>query len=127
VAKEAKKEIWFYDDIHRALRKAALTAVEFLPVQPTEIPWDGPVLTSQDVLAGSYNVDQRLSAEGLELEKRQGRDALDAVLTAAFNLGMEQGLRYKADNVATDLLCVKTYLAHVQEAFDHLHKRVSRV
>ena len=121
------KEIWFYDDIHKALRKAALQAVVPLKPQPTEIQWDGPLLTMRDLLCGVYNNDERLSAQGLEGTHDRGQDALDAVLMVAFNLGMEQGVRNRVSNVRGDLRSVERHLQNLRHSFAYLQRTVTKI
>jgi len=61
-----------------------------------DIPWNGPDLTLTRLLCCCFNISESLSRESLEYnENDQGRDALAIIVSCAIQLGIEQGIRMK--------------------------------
>lgn len=95
------KKPWNFEDITKSLKKAVKFAYSTRRKNKTkDIPWDGPNLTITRILAGCFNINESLKEENLIYnEENQGRDALDIIISCAVQLGIEQGIRMKMEEL----------------------------
>lgn len=81
-------EPWNFSQMADALRDAHDSLMASNPVV-----WSGPRTTWCEIMAGSPGVPGELSPDSLAYHAERGRDAVDVLIMAAIQLGMEQGAR----------------------------------
>lgn len=66
-----------------------------------DLKWKGTAeLTQSEILCSSPPIAERIKAESLKFEQEdQGRSALDVIVCLALQLGIDQGLRMKAEEI----------------------------
>lgn len=103
------------EDLTTPLRDALKSLYSLRRNKTKEADWTGPEITAVAILATSFNIQERLSEEKLNYDAdNHGRDALDAILTAAIQLGIEQGLRIKCNQNKISLTLLSGYIDQIK-------------
>lgn len=91
-----KQDTWVFSELVDSLRRSVDFSYKLERTnEGKDIPWDGPILTTNILIAGADNIRERLAEqdpEELKFANKQA-DAMDRVLTCAIQLGIEQGFR----------------------------------
>lgn len=112
----SKVKPWDFEELLDALRHALESCYRMERInKDIAVQWKGPELTSHKILATSPGIHKRLSPDSLAWSyEDQGRVAVTEILTAALQLGIEQGWRLLHDG-EPDLHIIELKLRQVQE------------
>lgn len=89
-------DTWALSDLVESLRRSVDFSYELERKNDGEdIPWDGPILTTNRLISGCDNIRERLAEQDTEELKYSNKqpDAMDRILICAVQLGIEQGFR----------------------------------
>jgi len=82
------KQGYRFDEVSAELRRC-YTALK----KGNKPNYKGYDITESEILCICPNVQERMTLESLDIEKEQGRDALDLLISCAFLLGRNSGLK----------------------------------
>ncbi len=91
---------WSFEGLKAAVRDVLLQVVAPIEPQPKSLTWTGPLLTTNQILAGCPNIDDQLGEAHLAYMLERDHDPLSVVISITLQLGYEQGLRKAAENKA---------------------------
>ena len=127
---ERKRGGWPEDGGHldfEALTRPVLHAIRFAydlkrRDRRRNIPWRGPDIVHTGTLACCPTIAERLKAHRLAYsEEDQGRDALEEIIGAAIQLGIEQGRRLAKSEEQTSPSEVYGATFTLRIGYDHAH------
>jgi len=84
-----------------------------------EYKYDGPDLTSNELLACNPTIKDHLSEESIKwIEEDQGRDIMEELFTCAIQLGIQQGIYMKEKEIEDNKNQINTFIDYIKNVIN---------